>query len=314
GRYPGALGLKTGFVCASGFNLVGLAQRGGRTLIAVTLGAGSGAERSIRTAQALDNGFSSWGSSGQLLNNLPSTGGSAPDMRGEICRGRRGIMLSDDSENDGPIAMADNNYRMSDGFNPALEMVMVRQRQVNQISSGGRLGPRAEFVPEIIALGRTSGSGSAPIAANAPGGRAVATALAARAKPMSDKALAEKPVIGRGVAPVQATAFAPAREEPPALRTRTPAASAAIGAPLSLHAAPAVDEDEKPAARAAIRPARTKQAKAGGVPEADRAKPGAPKAKTADKAADKAKTGGKALVKSTAKPAAKPKAAASSED
>jgi D-alanyl-D-alanine carboxypeptidase len=39
GRYPGADGFKTGFICASGYNLVGSATRDGRRLIAVVLGA-----------------------------------------------------------------------------------------------------------------------------------------------------------------------------------------------------------------------------------------------------------------------------------
>ena len=38
GRYPGAEGMKTGFVCASGFNVVASATRGGRRLIAVVMG------------------------------------------------------------------------------------------------------------------------------------------------------------------------------------------------------------------------------------------------------------------------------------
>src|SRR6185295_9528569 len=38
-RYPGADGMKTGFICASGFNLVGTATRNGKRLIAVVLGA-----------------------------------------------------------------------------------------------------------------------------------------------------------------------------------------------------------------------------------------------------------------------------------
>ncbi len=37
-RYPGADGMKTGFICASGFNLVASATRNGRRLIAVVLG------------------------------------------------------------------------------------------------------------------------------------------------------------------------------------------------------------------------------------------------------------------------------------
>ncbi|MCJ9735991.1 D-alanyl-D-alanine carboxypeptidase family protein, partial [Bradyrhizobium sp. PRIMUS42] len=41
GRYPGADGFKTGFICASGYNLVASATRNGRRLIAVVLGASS---------------------------------------------------------------------------------------------------------------------------------------------------------------------------------------------------------------------------------------------------------------------------------
>ena len=39
GRFAGADGMKTGYICASGFNLVASATREGRTLIAVVLGA-----------------------------------------------------------------------------------------------------------------------------------------------------------------------------------------------------------------------------------------------------------------------------------
>ena len=45
GRYPGADGMKTGFICASGFNLVATATRNGRQLIAVVLGASSSERR-----------------------------------------------------------------------------------------------------------------------------------------------------------------------------------------------------------------------------------------------------------------------------
>jgi D-alanyl-D-alanine carboxypeptidase len=39
GRFDGADGMKTGYICSSGFNLVGTATRGRRTLAAVVLGA-----------------------------------------------------------------------------------------------------------------------------------------------------------------------------------------------------------------------------------------------------------------------------------
>ena len=44
-RYPGADGMKTGFICASGYNVVASATRNGRRLIAIVLGAYSGAVR-----------------------------------------------------------------------------------------------------------------------------------------------------------------------------------------------------------------------------------------------------------------------------
>ena len=51
-RYPGADGMKTGFICASGFNLVASATRNGRRLIAVVLGAYSGTRPHAGSGQA----------------------------------------------------------------------------------------------------------------------------------------------------------------------------------------------------------------------------------------------------------------------
>jgi len=53
GRYPGADGFKTGFICASGYNLVASATRNGKRLIAVVLGASSGQMRAVRAASCL---------------------------------------------------------------------------------------------------------------------------------------------------------------------------------------------------------------------------------------------------------------------
>src|SRR5215813_12039698 len=61
GRYPGADGMKTGFICASGFNLVATATRDGKRLIAVVLGAPTSAGRAIHAAQLLERGFASDG-------------------------------------------------------------------------------------------------------------------------------------------------------------------------------------------------------------------------------------------------------------
>src|SRR5213082_841579 len=70
GRYPGADGMKTGFICASGFNLVATATRDGRRLIAVVLGAPSSAVRALKAAQLLERGFNSSGGLSWLMPPL----------------------------------------------------------------------------------------------------------------------------------------------------------------------------------------------------------------------------------------------------
>lgn len=57
GRYAGALGLKTGFTCRAGWHLAAAAERDGRRVIAVILGARSSARRLRSAAGLLDLGF-----------------------------------------------------------------------------------------------------------------------------------------------------------------------------------------------------------------------------------------------------------------
>ncbi len=56
-RYPGADGIKTGYINASGFNLVASAKRDGRRLIGVVFGGNTAAWRDRNMAQILDKGF-----------------------------------------------------------------------------------------------------------------------------------------------------------------------------------------------------------------------------------------------------------------
>jgi D-alanyl-D-alanine carboxypeptidase len=56
-NYDGADGIKTGFICDSGFNVVASATREGTKLIAVVLGEPTGRERTARAANLLEHGF-----------------------------------------------------------------------------------------------------------------------------------------------------------------------------------------------------------------------------------------------------------------
>jgi D-alanyl-D-alanine carboxypeptidase len=55
--FAGADGIKTGFICASGYNVVASASRDGRRLIAVVLGETTGHARQQRAAALLEHGF-----------------------------------------------------------------------------------------------------------------------------------------------------------------------------------------------------------------------------------------------------------------
>jgi D-alanyl-D-alanine carboxypeptidase len=59
-HYPGADGMKTGFICDSGFNIVASATRANHKLIAVVFGEATIQERSLRAANLLEHGFSTY--------------------------------------------------------------------------------------------------------------------------------------------------------------------------------------------------------------------------------------------------------------
>jgi len=80
GAYRGADGLKTGFTCDSGYNLVASAMRDGRRLIAVVLGAPNRANRTAAMVQLLDRGFAT-PASATLAATLPPPSGDPPPPR-----------------------------------------------------------------------------------------------------------------------------------------------------------------------------------------------------------------------------------------
>ncbi len=98
--FDGADGLKTGFICDSGFNIVATASRDGRRLLAVVLGEPTGGARNVRAASLLDHGFQMYGWKSLFapasLDRVPlaNDARSISSMRQEVsnfsCNGRRG--------------------------------------------------------------------------------------------------------------------------------------------------------------------------------------------------------------------------------
>ena len=85
--FAGTDGMKTGYVCASGLNIVATVTRGGRQLMAITLGASSSRERGEMTAQMLFSGFAGgYRGTGRTVNAVVNQPGLLPvDMRPDIC-------------------------------------------------------------------------------------------------------------------------------------------------------------------------------------------------------------------------------------
>ena len=77
-HFDGADGMKTGFTCGAGYNIVASATRNGRKIVAVVLGEQSGGARSARAMKLLEAGFAT----------APGTGIDAariePEPRNEI--------------------------------------------------------------------------------------------------------------------------------------------------------------------------------------------------------------------------------------
>ena len=107
--------MKTGFICASGYNVVASATRNGRRLIAVVLGSWSGAVRAQKAAQLLERGFNSGGLSWLTpslgtVDALAPIDAQPPNLRDEMCGGHRRKPPSEENEEE-PEEPAANQRR-----------------------------------------------------------------------------------------------------------------------------------------------------------------------------------------------------------
>jgi D-alanyl-D-alanine carboxypeptidase len=119
-RYPGADGMKTGFICASGFNVVASAKRGDKRVIAVVFGAYSSWQRAEDTARLLERGFEPrfslaalFASDRRTVEAIPNVEAAPGDLRGMMCGGKRKRPAAesdqDDDEENGEDPAAANN-------------------------------------------------------------------------------------------------------------------------------------------------------------------------------------------------------------
>lgn len=163
GRYPGADGMKTGFTCSAGFNLVASATRGGRRLIAVVLGAPNPILRTAKTAALLDRGFQS-GAAVASLASLPGSGPTAaPDLRASVCQHRgpaAAEFMAEIEEASVPVNSAPTGVALLDTLGG-----------VHQLMSAKEIAhlPRPQFAPVPVYVGRAPGYVGPVARTRAPG-------------------------------------------------------------------------------------------------------------------------------------------------
>lgn len=107
--YAGTNGMKTGYICSSGFNLVATATRGGETVLVVVLGEASPESRAITAATLFDAAFQLEPSPARI--NLPAyrpvaTTAAPADLRSEMCPDTPGVAATELIDSDAVLVQA----------------------------------------------------------------------------------------------------------------------------------------------------------------------------------------------------------------
>ena len=225
GRYPGTDGMKTGFICASGFNLVATATRDGKRLIAVVLGAPSSAARAVKAAQLLEEGFNSRPLSWLIpsfgtVDALVPVNSSPPNLREEMCGGHRKRPASEEDDDTVANLPSDSPYAI---FLSSLRAPASRSAALLQDAKLGE--------PVVVFTGPPKKPGDAKVAAtdpkakagskNAAPKRAVAHAAAVPWTSLSPSALANSPPPELGATPKNGAAEKPAQRARPKAAAKT---------------------------------------------------------------------------------------------
>jgi D-alanyl-D-alanine carboxypeptidase len=160
GRYQGADGMKTGFICASGFNMVATATRDNKQLIAVVLGAPSSAARAVKAAELLEGGFQqkslSWLTpSLGTVDQLQPMDATPPNLKDSMCGPHRKRPAT---EEDDPDAIDDNgnaNPNAASNAAPSQFSVLLSALRAPTPKNLALLPDPGPVVPTVVYTGPT---------------------------------------------------------------------------------------------------------------------------------------------------------------
>lgn len=244
-RYPGADGMKTGFICASGFNVVATATRGNRRLIAVVLGAPSAAVRAAKAAYMFETAFNntslSWlAPSFGRVEELQPINAAPPNLHDETCGKHRRRPAAEAADDDGDDGVKGFVSLFSNGPGP---------KPSSLISDTVALAPP---IPVYIGLPRPERDGAVANSEEP----AVATKRKRRSREHDLLALPGRAGASDGVEPLPKKRPAAAAKRTSAAKPAKPRVKPAVPAVLS---APALPET-KPKAKAKPKPKASQSA------------------------------------------------------
>ncbi len=265
GRYPGADGMKTGFICASGFNLVATATRNGRQLIAVVLGSPSGAARAVKAAELLESGFTQnplgWLTPALgTVDGLTPINADPPNLHDQICGSHRKRPAAEDEDMD-----AAGGGENSAGVNTPFSALLSSLRAPTP-KGAALLSDSGAITPTVVYTGPTRSASEvahlSAIEAAAPRGKKKLTGKTAAAKPVDEKATDAKATDAKAADGNAADGKATGgKTNPRAHWTPTSSSSLAASPPPGLETKPAADAQKK-------KPHKAAKADAAGKPAA----------------------------------------------
>jgi D-alanyl-D-alanine carboxypeptidase len=203
GRYAGADGMKTGFICASGFNIVATATRDNKQLIAVVLGAPSSTARAIKAAELLEGGFSqrplSWLTpSLGTVDALTPIDAAPPNLKDAMCGPHRKRPATEEDDPDAlPLngASADGGGEGSPQFSVLLSALRAPTPK-NLLLDAGPVTPVVVYTGPTRSPAQVAMLAAVPEAADPPAGKKKAKHRPEATKPAGVKAAAAKSVDG----------------------------------------------------------------------------------------------------------------------
>jgi D-alanyl-D-alanine carboxypeptidase len=184
-RYPGADGMKTGFICAAGYNIVVTATRGDKRLIAVILGAPSSGVRALRAAKLFDMGFNTGGLSWLVpslgsVDQLTPIAAAPPDLHDHVCGSHRHRPATE-AEADAPAPLPGTSE-----FFPSAAYAAILQGLRSSSATRATLADLQPTMPPVEVFVGPPKRRPAPSLAAAPSAPTIGQGLAAPTSPAAE--------------------------------------------------------------------------------------------------------------------------------